>query len=78
MHVFGKHGKEYGEFDEPHSIAINANEDKIFVSDHSNDRIQVFTPQGDFCDVIIATTIHLLTNKCGILEASITLMKDSC
>ena len=50
--TFGKRGRGCGEFNEPHFITFNSNEDKLFVSDHGNNRIQVFTPQGGFIDII--------------------------
>ena len=54
--MFGRHGTDHAEFNEPHSIAINSNEDKVFVTDHSNDRVQVFTPEGDFIRIIVDNT----------------------
>ena len=53
---FGQHGSGHGDFNEPHSIAINKDSNKVFVTDHSNNRIQVFTPKGDFMYVIIDKT----------------------
>lgn len=37
---FGKRGQGHGEFNEPHFITFNSNEDKLFVSDHGNNRIK--------------------------------------
>jgi len=54
--LFGQHGSGHGEFNEPHSIAINKDENKVFVTDHSNNRIQVFTPEGSFIEVIVDKT----------------------
>ena len=56
MTTFGKRGDKEGEFNEPHSITINSDEDKLFISDHGNCRVQVFTPQGDFIRVIVDVT----------------------
>ena len=53
---FGQHGSSNGEFKEPHSIVINKDEDKVFVTDHSNNRIQVFTTEGVFVAVIVDKT----------------------
>jgi len=54
--TFGRRGESYGEFNEPHSIAININEDKLFVSDHHNGKVQVFSPQGKFIQLIVDHT----------------------
>ena len=79
-YIFEKHGKGHGEFDEPHSIAINNNEDKLFVFDHSNNRIQVFTPQGEFHQVRVDYTAVTASSNQQMqytLEASVTPMKDN-
>ena len=52
MHLEGMHGIKPGEFSEPHSITINHSQDKIFITDHSNNRIQIFNPRGKFLTVI--------------------------
>ena len=38
--VFGKYGKEEGEFDGPHSVAVDK-ADNIYIADLYNQRIQV-------------------------------------
>jgi len=45
--TWGKHGKEPGEFDTPHGIALDS-AGRVFVADRANDRIQIFTPDGKF------------------------------
>jgi len=45
--AWGKHGAGPGEFDVPHSLALDS-AGRLFVADRSNSRIQVFDPQGHF------------------------------
>ncbi|XP_065890021.1 tripartite motif-containing protein 2-like [Dysidea avara] len=45
---FGQHGTEPGSFNCPQDLALNNSEDQLFISDHCNDRVQVFTPKGKF------------------------------
>jgi hypothetical protein len=45
--TWGKRGKAPGEFNTPHSIAIDS-KGRVFVSDRENNRIQVFTANGEF------------------------------
>jgi sugar lactone lactonase YvrE len=47
--AWGKRGKGPGEFDTPHSIAIDSR-GRIFVADRSNSRIQIFDQDGRFLD----------------------------
>jgi sugar lactone lactonase YvrE len=47
--AWGKRGTGPGEFDTPHSIAIDSR-GRIFVADRSNSRIQVFDEDGKFLD----------------------------
>jgi sugar lactone lactonase YvrE len=42
---WGKHGKGQGEFDSPHGIALDS-AGRVFVADRSNNRIQIFDPNG--------------------------------
>src|ERR1700749_4514019 len=44
---WGEHGKEPGQFNTPHSIATDAN-DNVYVADRGNRRIQVFDRDGKF------------------------------
>lgn len=44
---WGKKGTGEGEFNLPHSIAVDA-KGRVLVADRENDRIQVFTPEGKF------------------------------
>src|ERR1700691_1881183 len=44
---WGERGKEPGQFDTPHSIATDAN-DNVYVADRGNHRIQVFDRDGKF------------------------------
>jgi DNA-binding beta-propeller fold protein YncE len=43
--AWGKHGSGPGEFDTPHSIALDST-GRVFVADRANNRIQIFDPNG--------------------------------
>ena len=45
--MWGSKGSGDGEFQNPHSIAVDSNDD-IYVTDLSNDYVQKFTRTGDF------------------------------
>jgi DNA-binding beta-propeller fold protein YncE len=45
--TWGKHGKGPGEFDQPHGIALDS-AGRVYVADRANNRIQIFTPDGNF------------------------------
>jgi 6-bladed beta-propeller len=45
--TWGHHGVGPGEFDQPHDIALDS-KDRVFVADRSNNRVQVFDPDGGF------------------------------
>jgi sugar lactone lactonase YvrE len=47
--AWGKRGKGPGEFDTPHSIAIDSR-GRVFVADRSNGRMQIFDADGRFID----------------------------
>jgi len=49
LKAWGKRGSGPGEFDTPHSIAIDSR-GRIFVADRSNSRIQIFDQNGTFLD----------------------------
>ena len=49
---FGQHGTEPGSFNRPQDVALNNSEDQLFVTDHCNDRVQVFSPNGKFLTLI--------------------------
>jgi len=49
---WGEHGNKPGQFDTPHSIAVDA-QDNIYVADRGNHRIQVFDPTGKFLRQIV-------------------------
>jgi esterase/lipase superfamily enzyme/sugar lactone lactonase YvrE len=44
---WGKHGKEPGEFDTPHGIALDS-AGRVFVADRGNNRIQIFNSDGKY------------------------------
>jgi DNA-binding beta-propeller fold protein YncE len=46
---WGGKGTEPGQFDVPHSIAIDS-KDRVYVADRSNNRIQIFDQDGKFLD----------------------------
>jgi DNA-binding beta-propeller fold protein YncE len=45
--TWGKKGTAAGEFDTPHAIAVDSQE-RVYVADRSNDRVQVFDASGKF------------------------------
>ena len=45
--AWGKHGKGPGEFETPHSLAMDSN-GRLFVADRANNRIQIFDQDGKF------------------------------
>jgi DNA-binding beta-propeller fold protein YncE len=47
LKAWGKHGKEKGEFDTPHGIALDSS-GRLYVADRVNSRIQVFDADGNF------------------------------
>jgi peptidylamidoglycolate lyase len=49
-HEWGQHGCGEGEFDVPHGVTIDG-EDRIYVADRSNGRIQIFDREGQLLDV---------------------------
>ena len=46
---WGKKGSAHGEFDAPHSLAMDS-KGRLFVADRSNNRIQIFSQDGAFLD----------------------------
>jgi peptidylamidoglycolate lyase len=44
---WGKEGDNEGEFNLPHAVDLD-NEENVYVADRENNRVQVFTPTGDF------------------------------
>jgi streptogramin lyase len=46
---WGEPGNQPGEFNLPHDIWV-APDEKVFVADRENDRIQIFSPTGEFLD----------------------------
>ena len=51
LNQWGSKGDSIGEFDLPHGITIDKN-DNIYVADRSNSRIQIFNSNGDFINQI--------------------------
>jgi len=49
MHSWGSPGQGPGEFHLPHSLAIT-NDERVFVADRENDRIQIFDTSGKYLD----------------------------
>ncbi|MCH8828843.1 MAG: hypothetical protein IID45_04620, partial [Planctomycetes bacterium] len=45
----GRTGQGEGEFFLPHGIGIDA-DDRLYVSDRENNRVQIFSPEGEFLD----------------------------
>ncbi|XP_065904041.1 E3 ubiquitin-protein ligase TRIM71-like [Dysidea avara] len=48
MYSFGECGSLPGSFNSPFHLALNASEDQLFVTELYNNRVQVFTPDGQF------------------------------
>jgi streptogramin lyase len=51
MKSWGSYGTQPGQFDQLHSIAVDA-KDRVFVADRANRRIQVFDTEGKLLDII--------------------------
>ncbi len=50
MRHFGEYGSEPGQFIQPHSLQFDS-QDRLFVADRSNARIQIFETDGELLDV---------------------------
>jgi len=50
-YTFGQHGEEPGTFSRPIDLTLNTREDQLFITDSENNRVQVFTPKGNFIKV---------------------------
>ena len=50
-YAFGQYGKEPGYFNFPRDLTLSSSEDQLFITDRDNDRVQVFTPNGQFLRV---------------------------
>jgi len=50
-YLFGQQGTEPGAFKHPVDVTLNKSEDRLFIADFGNDRIQVFSPEGQFLEV---------------------------
>ena len=51
QYCFGQHGTEPGTFNEPVDLTLSNSEDQLFITEFSNNRIQVFTAKGQFLKV---------------------------
>jgi DNA-binding beta-propeller fold protein YncE len=60
LKTWGKTGKEQGEFNVPHSVAVDA-AGLIYVADRGNQRVQVFDAEGAF-----VREMHLPGTPCGL------------
>ena len=47
--TFGRKGTADGEFDQPHALAVDSR-GRLYVGDRTNDRIQIFTQEGEHLD----------------------------
>ena len=47
---WGEPGDAPGEFDVPHAVAVSPDEQRVYVADRQNDRVQVFDPDGAFLE----------------------------
>lgn len=64
----GKYGKQPGCFHGPVDLTMNGKEDKLFVTDFQNHRVQVFTPNGQFLQIfgVFSDIPFELKNPTGI------------
>src|SRR5438093_11382958 len=46
--TWGHHGSGPGEFDQPHDISIGGTQNRIYIADRSNNRVQIFDQDGNF------------------------------
>lgn len=71
LHEWGRRGTEPGEFHTPHVIVTDRN-NRLYVSDRENDRIQVFSPGGEV--LAVWSDLHSVDGLCfapdGFLYAS--------
>ena len=61
-HTFGQYGKKPGCFDCPFDLALNSNEDQLFIADNNNHRVQVFTPSGEYLEILLT-----FPSSCNVL-----------
>lgn len=64
-YCIGKYGKQPGCFHGPVDLTMNGKEDKLFVTDFQNHRVQIFTPDGKFLQIFGASDFEL-KNPTGI------------
>ena len=50
-YAFGQFGNKPGYFNAPNDLTLNSNEDQLFITDRCNDRVQAFTPSGQFLKI---------------------------
>ena len=50
-YCFGQYGTSLGSFNEHVDLTLNNSEDQLFITEYSNDRVQVFTIKGQFLKV---------------------------
>ena len=67
-YTFGKFGNLPNYFNTPNDLALNSDENQLFVTDKCNDRVQVFTPSGQFLRIFGNFTVvpFKLLNPTGI------------
>jgi DNA-binding beta-propeller fold protein YncE len=65
---WGEPGVEPGEFHLPHGIAV-AGDGRVFVADRENDRIQIFSPTGEYLDqwVQVQRPTDIFIDRAGIV-----------
>jgi len=51
QYCFGQHGMEPGSFNAPRDLALNNSEDRLFITEHRNHRVQMFTLKGQFLKI---------------------------
>ncbi|MCH2111941.1 MAG: hypothetical protein MK213_03710 [Planctomycetes bacterium] len=71
---FGGLGTEPGKFRTPHGVTWDAQLDALVVADRENDRLQLFTPEGEFIGVVpteLSRPCHIDVSKEGWVVAEL-------
>src|SRR5262249_5651506 len=71
LQSWGEPGAEPGQFNLPHGIAVHPDQ-RVFVADRENDRIQIFSPDGGFLDqwLDVQRPTQLLIGADGVVHVA--------
>lgn len=64
--TFGREGNKKGQFDHPWDVACDTKSGKIYVSDTDNNRVQVFTAEGNFVKSLEGNSKATLKQPMGL------------